>query len=182
MVFELPLCCFEDTIRAICMLIKKIQIDSILLFSSYPASTASHTLSGEHKHAASKCSHSCMCWSFPQKNKSADCIIIVIRQLLVDLWYLAHTSEVLIYFLFSYLYFIFNWQIYCGLAMFFDGGKKNINLRGGTKKEDRQAYLDRVERERQEREKIRIRTKASLLLQSTYRAYHARIIRKNIER
>ncbi|KAL1511301.1 hypothetical protein AB1Y20_006106 [Prymnesium parvum] len=57
--------------------------------------------------------------------------------------------------------------------MFFDGGstKKAVDLRGKSKKEDRQALIARAEKAREERERQRQRQRAAVQLQACFRSH-----------
>ena len=65
--------------------------------------------------------------------------------------------------------------------MFFDS-KKNVSYRGNSKKEDRSAHLERLERERRERDQARLRLKSAGTLQAVWRSHRARKLVKNIAR
>ena len=65
--------------------------------------------------------------------------------------------------------------------MFFDS-KKGVSLRGNSKKEDRSAHLERLERERKERDLARLRQKSASSIQATWRSHASRKSAKNAAR
>lgn len=66
--------------------------------------------------------------------------------------------------------------------MFFDSKKSGVSYRGNTVKEDKAAYLERLERERKERDQARQRVKCATHIQATWRSHRARKAVKNTAR
>jgi hypothetical protein len=64
------------------------------------------------------------------------------------------------------------------LQMYFDVGlgigKKNITFRGSSATFDRQIHLQKLEKERQERELARKKQSAAIKLQSVFRSYRGK--------
>ena len=65
--------------------------------------------------------------------------------------------------------------------MFFDS-KRNVSFRGNSKKEDRSTHLERLERERKERDQARLQMKSAGIAQAVWRSHRARRTAKNLAR